>query len=70
MRLVLGGHKMSRSLLPLAKIIRVYIETLTSFCYIYSPDILNLKAASLKSLLGGTGRQNVHSKDKDRVKSL
>ena len=55
---------MSRSLHLPNRILRVYIEALTGFSLVYSPDGLNntdsLKAASLKQLLV----QNVHFKDR------
>ena len=40
-RLVLGGHKTSRSPHPPATILEVYIETLIGFSHVHCPDGLN-----------------------------
>lgn len=52
MRLVLGGHKTSRPLLPPTRIFNVCIEAVTGFSYVHHPDGLNntycLKAMPLK----------------------
>lgn len=40
-RLVLDGHKMSRSLHPLTRILNVYLKAVTGFSLIYHPDSLN-----------------------------
>ena len=43
-RLVLGGCKLSKSLHPPTRILKVYIEALTGFSHIFSPGGLNNSA--------------------------
>lgn len=55
MRVVLGGHKTSRSSHPPSGILNVYIEVLTGFGHICHLDDLNIllsQDCSLKQLLG------------------
>ena len=51
MRLVLGGHKTSRSLHLPARILKVYTEALTGFSHIYHPDDLNSTVLSQGCIL-------------------
>lgn len=67
MKLILGGHKMSRSPHPLARILNIYIEALTGFSLIYSPDGLNTLLSQghvLGTALSMGMVSRVHSKDR------
>ena len=76
MRLVLSGHKVSRSLHPSARILNVYVEALTGFSHLYRPDDLNNTLVSQGCMLEngfhyGNGGQKAHFKDwGERVRSL
>ena len=67
MRLVLDGHKMSRSPHSPARILNVYLEAWMGFSYIYCPDGPNNTLPSqghvIGQLLVQNSRQRVHSKD-------
>lgn len=67
-RLVLGTHKIRRSLYLPGRILKVYIETLTGFRHIYYPDGFNKQHFTLSQLCPWnsssyeTGGLHVHSK--------
>lgn len=70
-RLVLGGHKTSRSPHPPALILKVYIEALTGFSHVSCPGILITTLPSQVRIFGGAseireGKWNAHSKNKGR----
>ena len=50
--LVLGGGKMTRSPYPRTRILKVYIEVLTGFSHIFSPDGFNSTLLSQGCILG------------------
>lgn len=65
----LGCSKTSRSPLPPAKSLNIYIETLTGFSHIHHPGGLNSILLSQSCILEkgykhGNGRRNMHSKDR------
>ena len=71
MRLVLGDHRMSRSLpAPHRQIVKICIQTIiTWFSHILSPDGLNNSLLSQSFVLKnsshcGTSGKNIHSKDR------
>lgn len=65
MKLVLGNHKMYRSLHPTTRILKVYIEALTEFTHVYCPDglttLCSLEAVTLKMAptAGTVGRAHI-----------
>lgn len=74
-RLVLGDCKMSRSLHPLTRILKVSIEAFTGFSHIFSPDGFNNTLLPQDYILDtgfhcGNGEQKAHSKEWERVRSL
>lgn len=68
-RLVLGSHKVSRSLHCPSRILEVYIEALTGFSHVSCLDGLNMTSLTQSYVLGPAsgskeGKWNTHSKDK------
>lgn len=75
MRFVLDGHKMSTSLCPPARILKVYTETLTELRHIYCLDGLNNTSLSQGYFLEndshcGKSDQYIHSKDRKGSEEL
>ena len=74
-RLVLGGHKMRISLHQLARILKDYIEVLTGFSHIHSPDSISTTLLFQGCILGTASRsrnnkQNAHFKDQGRGREV
>lgn len=68
-KLILGGHKTSRSLFPPTKTLKVYIEALTGFSHVYHSNGLNnsmsFQGCVLENGSGcGNGGQKTYSKDR------
>lgn len=63
--LVLGSHKMSRSLHPLTTILEVYIEAITKFNHIFIlKNLLSQRCVFQTASTMGNCGQHVHSKDR------
>lgn len=57
-RLIFGSHEISRFLPPPTRIFKVYIETLTMFNHIVSPDYLN-SSLEIAASMGIVGRSYI-----------
>lgn len=70
-RLLLGIYKTSRSPHKLARILKVYTETLTEFSNVHHPDSLNNTALCPWNSSGnGNSGWNIHSKDRGEDEEL
>lgn len=74
MKFVLSGCKMSKSLPPPTRVLKVYIEALAGFSHVYRPDGPNTTSLSRlcawDSLWNREGKWDTHTKDGEGLRSL